>query len=140
FAEFAMRSILRALLLIAPLCAGCGLLRGKPKSASPVLPGQSIKLPGTDMSKVTPPTTARSQKPEGPPVIALPPATAADGDVKVKVVAYVNNMPIFESEIREALVMRLRELEGLSDSQREAKLKEFRAAELEKLIEREVVL
>src|SRR5262245_20735099 len=113
-----MRSILRALLLIAPLCAGCGLLGKKPKSASPVLPGQSIKLPGTDMSKTTaPPTTARSQKADTPPVIALPPATAADGKVEVRVVAYVNNMPIFDSEVREALVMRLRELEGLSESQ-----------------------
>jgi parvulin-like peptidyl-prolyl isomerase len=111
--------------------------KSKPK---PALPGQTIKLPGTDMSKTTPPSAVRTQKPEQPPVIALPPATAADGKVEVKVVAYVNNMPIFDSEVREGLMMRLRELEGLSESQREAKLKEFRAAELEKLIEREVVL
>src|SRR4051794_27762649 len=105
-----MRSILRGLLLTVALWTGvgCNLFSKKPKSAGPVLPGQSIKLPGTDMSKTAPPpTTARSQKPEGPPVIALPPSTAADGDVKVRVVAYVNNMPIFDSEVREGLVMRL---------------------------------
>jgi parvulin-like peptidyl-prolyl isomerase len=135
-----MRKMLYGALLIAPLCAGAGCGLFNRSKAKPALPGSSIKLPGTDMSKTTPPSTARSQKPEGPPVIALPPATAADGDVKVKVVAYVNNMPIFDSEVREALVLRMRDLEGLSDSQREARLKEYRAAELEKLIEREVVL
>src|SRR5262249_20110856 len=135
-----MRLTLRALLLSFPLWAGLGCSLFNKSKPKPALPGQTIKLPGTDMSKTTPPSAVRTQKPEQPPVIALPPVTAADGKVEVKVVAYVNNMPIFDSEVREGLMMRLRELEGLSESQREAKLKEFRSAELEKLIEREVVL
>src|SRR5262245_24107053 len=108
-----MRLTLRALMVFVPLCAGCGVFGKKNKLAQPALPGKPRQVPGADMSKVKP-TTARSQKPDQPPVIALPPATAADGDVKVKVVAYVNNMPIFDSEVRESLVMRGRELEGLS--------------------------
>src|SRR5436190_20592088 len=121
------------LLLTIPLWAGlgCNLLRQKPKTFTPPLPGKPMTVPGFEMPKTPAISTARSQKAEPPPVIALPPTTLADGDVAVKVVAYVNNMPIFESEVREGLMMRLRELEGLSDSQREAKLKEFRAAKLE---------
>jgi parvulin-like peptidyl-prolyl isomerase len=135
-----MRLFRLSTLLILALCAGCGLLHKKPKKVTPGLPGSKLTLPGSQMPTVSPPSLTRSQKPEQPPIIALPPSTPADGKVEVKVVAYVNNMPIFDSEVREALMMRVRDLEGLSDSQREKKLKELRGEEIDKLIDREVIL
>lgn len=128
-----MRPILRGLLLSSPLLfqVGCLGLKTKPKAKSP----PPLTVPSTAAPK-----TLRSQKPEPPPVIGLPKATLADGEIAVRVVAYVNNIPIFDTELREGLMLRLRELEGLSDTEREHKLKELRAQELEKLIEREVVM
>lgn len=135
-----MQPVRRGLMLLALLCAvwSCRSSQ-KPRLVSPPLPGQKIQVPGQPV-KTTAPSSARSQKPEPPPIVTLPPPTLADGEVVVKVIAYVNNVPIFESELREKLVPRLRELEGLSDSERERKLKQLRQEELEKLIEREVVL
>jgi peptidyl-prolyl cis-trans isomerase SurA len=127
--------VMGAVLLGGPSCQS----RQKPPMFKPPLPGQTLQVPGQPVAP-TPPKTTRSQKPESPPVVTLPPATLADGEVVVKVVAYVNNVPIFESELREKLIPRLRELENLSESERERKLKQLREEELEKLIEREVVL
>jgi peptidyl-prolyl cis-trans isomerase SurA len=113
--------------------------RTKPPTFSPPLPGKTIQVPGQPVNAMAP-TKSRSQKPDQPPIVTLPPPTLADGEIVVKVIAYVNNVPIFDSELREKLMPRLRELEGLSDSERERKLKQIRQEELEKLIEREVVL
>jgi peptidyl-prolyl cis-trans isomerase SurA len=127
-----LRRNLYGLLLASP--AGLGL--GCWASA----PARSNRPDGTLPASVPDSTGTRSQKPDAPVVLALPPTTLADGEVSVRAAAYVNNMPIFDSEVREALVLRMRELEGLSESEREQKLKDLRAQELEKLIEREVVL
>ncbi len=135
-----MPPTLRGLLVLALLCAvwSCRSSRN-PRLVTPPLPGQKIQVPGQPVPSAAP-SAARSQKPEPPPIVTLPPPTLTDGEVVVKVIAYVNNVPIFESELREKLIPRLRELEGLSDSERERKLKQLRQEELEKLIEREVIL
>jgi hypothetical protein len=94
---------------------------------------------GAGTPSATPVGTTRSQQPEQPGVLTLPPAKIGD-EVRVRVVAYVNNYPIFDSEVREAVLFHMRELEGLSEEDRERKLKQLRVDELDKLIEREVVV
>jgi parvulin-like peptidyl-prolyl isomerase len=110
-------------------CHMFGSGKPDPRTARPTL---APPLPPV-MSK------ARSQKSETA-LTGLPPVTLADGDVAVRTVAYVNNTPIFESELREMVAFRLREVMELQEPDRSRKLSEIHAAELEKLIEREVCM
>lgn len=126
-----VRPGLCGLLIFSSACFGTGCnLFGKPKQTSPGFPSPSLPVY----------PTARSQKAETPPKVGLPPITLADGEVAVRAVAYVNNSPIFESELREAMLFRLREAAELQEPERSRKLTEIHDAELEKLIEREVVM
>ena len=127
--------LFRGLLLSAPVCLGLGceslgLTREKPIGiGSPMAPPKPVAL--------------RSQNPAPPAPttpVGLPPVTIADGEVAVRAVAYVNNTSIFESELQEAVILRMREVAELQEPERSRRLVELRAAELEKLIEREVIM
>lgn len=90
------------------------------------------------------PTSARPQKPD-PAVkqastVNLPPVTLADGKVAVRAVAYVNNSPIFETEWRESVMQRARDIINLPEPGRSEKLQQIQKEELERLIEREAIL
>jgi len=95
---------------------------------------------GPGSTQVTPVGATRSQQPEQPAVLTLPPAKAGDGEVKVRVIAYVNNLPIFDSELREAVIPHLRELQNLPDAEAEKKFKEIQAQQMENLVDRELVV
>jgi len=89
------------------------------------------------------PSTIRPQKPDDTipgASISLPPTTLADGTIAVRAVAYVNNAPIFENEWREAVNQHASELANLPESQRAEKAKLIETAELERLIDRELVI
>ncbi len=127
-----VRPSLYGLLLISVVVAGAGCnLFGKSKSNATMLPGPSMPIV---------PKSTRSQKADAAPKIGLPPVTLADGQVQVRAVAYVNNSPIFESELREAMLFRMREAAELQEPERSRKLTEIHDAELEKLIDREVIM
>jgi parvulin-like peptidyl-prolyl isomerase len=127
-----VRPTLCGLLMISSVCAGLGCsLFGKPKAAAPTMPAPVMPVI---------PKAARSQKAETPAKVGLPPVTLADGEVKVRAVAYVNNSPIFESELREAMLFRMREVAELQEPERSRKLSEIHDAELDKLIDRELCM
>src|SRR5260370_10932472 len=89
------------------------------------------------------PSLYREQKPEDVrPLSAssLPPTTFADGTIAPRAVAYVNNSPIFESELRDAVMQHVHELAKLGETERSEKLKALRKEELERLIEREAIM
>jgi parvulin-like peptidyl-prolyl isomerase len=129
-----VRPWLFGLLMISTVCAGvgCRMFGAKTDSAA------ASRTLAPPLQPVM--AKARSQKSETANGASLPPVTLADGEVAVRTVAYVNNTPIFESELREMIMFRLREAADLPEPQRSQKLNEIRAAELEKLIEREVCM
>jgi parvulin-like peptidyl-prolyl isomerase len=75
---------------------------------------------------------------------SLPPVTLADGNVAVRAVAYVNNAPIYENELRDAVNQAMgqhtKEYSSLDETERNAKRKEIEKQELDRLIERELIL
>ena len=108
--------------------AGCGLSdsnKGAPSPPPPAPPMPDTK-PAPD--NVIPASATN-----------LPPTTLADGLVAVRVVAYVNKTPIFESELRDSVAHRMGEVAELVEPQRSEKLHALEKAELDKLIEREVI-
>jgi parvulin-like peptidyl-prolyl isomerase len=128
--------LFRSLLLGTPVCLGLGCGSFGQEKQKPIGIGSPMLPPA--------PVALRSQKPDPPapaePNVGLPPVTLADGEVAVRAVAYVNNTPIFESELQEAVVLRLKDVAELQEPQRSRRLVELRTTELERLIEREVVL
>jgi peptidyl-prolyl cis-trans isomerase SurA len=108
---------------------GCGPI--------PRRPDRVTRIPPTNVGDVS----ARSQKPEIKQTAAvLPPVTNADGKVAVRAIAYVNGQPIFDFELRDAMLQRMREVASLTETERDKRLKEIEAQELDKLIEREVIV
>src|SRR5262245_9970347 len=99
----------RGCLLALPIwCSqtGCGLADSKKVT-------QALSPPGAVPE-------VRSQQSEVIPAAAtnLPPATLADGQVAVRVVAYVNKSPIFESDLRESVANRMQEVASLAEPER----------------------
>jgi hypothetical protein len=85
------------------------------------------------------PALARSQKPD--PESASPAATPpADAQLAVKIVARVDDTPILEQELREATYPHLTELIRLPEPLRSERRKQIQQEELQRLIERELVL
>jgi peptidyl-prolyl cis-trans isomerase SurA len=79
-------------------------------------------------------TTTRSQVPD------VVPASSNSGAVAVRTRATVNGIPIMEDELREALAPYVGELLQVPESQRAAALQKLNERELNRLIERELVL
>jgi parvulin-like peptidyl-prolyl isomerase len=91
---------------------------------------------------VTTTGATRGQIPE-PPRPLNPDAAAADPakmQVAVRIRAHVNGAPILEEELREAMVMRTGELLNVPETQRAAYFQEMTGRELDRLIERELIL
>lgn len=104
----------------------------------PRRPDPSTRIPPTQLEH----QAARAQKPEIKQTAAtsLAPAALADGTVAVRAIAYVNGQPIFDFELRDAMLQRMREVANLDEPLRSKKLKEIEEQELDRLIEREVIL
>lgn len=66
--------------------------------------------------------------------------TSTAGQVAVKIRAHVNGAPILDEELREALVLRSNELLQVPDSRRAQAFQELASKELDRLVERELVL
>ncbi|MFO0808240.1 MAG: peptidyl-prolyl cis-trans isomerase [Gemmataceae bacterium] len=66
--------------------------------------------------------------------------TAATPQVAAKIRASVNGIPILDEELREAMTPYLGELMGVPEDQREAIFKKIAQRELDRLIERELIL
>lgn len=118
------------LLLVIAGCVGCGKFPRRSDAMT--------RIPPTNLEY----QAVRAQKPEIKQVSAtsLPPTTFADGNVAVRAVAYVNGQPIFDFELRDAMVQRLREVANLEEPARSRKLQQIEAQEIDKLVEREVIL
>lgn len=89
----------------------------------------------------------RGQAPEQPrPGVTTTSATSngsmppAPGQVAVRIRAHVNGQPILDDELREAMVMRAAEMSRMTETQRVAFAQELASKELERLIERELIL
>jgi peptidyl-prolyl cis-trans isomerase C len=88
----------------------------------------------------------RGQTAENPPQpnVTLTSATAnmpaPTGQVAVKIRAHVNGAPILDEELREALVLRSGELLQVPEARRAQVFQELAGKELDRLIERELVL
>ncbi|MFL5340099.1 MAG: peptidyl-prolyl cis-trans isomerase [Gemmataceae bacterium] len=116
--------LFRGCLLASPLClaVGCGGVPAAPEG---------------------PPPLYRPQKPDGvrqASSVLLPPTTLADGNIAVRAVAYVNNSPIFENELRDQILQHAHELSKMGEAERAEKLKSLQKEELERLIEREAIM
>jgi len=99
--------------------------------AKAVLADAPNLLPPVDVQSTT---TTRSQAPD---VVA---ASSSSGAIAVRMRATVNGIPIMEDELREALAPYLGELIQVPESQRAAALQKLNERELNRLIERELVL
>jgi parvulin-like peptidyl-prolyl isomerase len=99
--------------------------------AKAVLADAPNLLPPVDVQSTT---TTRSQAPD---VVA---ASSSSGAIAVRMRATVNGIPIMEDELREALAPYLGELMQVPESQRAAALQKLNERELNRLIERELVL
>jgi len=91
--------------------------------------------PGTNVSG--PASTSRLQKPE--PVEA-PQPSPTEGEVAVKVRAHVNGLPILDDELRQACYPQLMAIASLPEPERSTRQTQIMRAELEKIIERELIL
>jgi hypothetical protein len=82
------------------------------------------------------------QKPDPQPAsaVVLPAVARGGGEVAVRVMAYVNNSPIFENELRDAAAQRMRELAGLVEPERTNRRRQIFQQEMDKIIERELIL
>lgn len=67
-------------------------------------------------------------------------AGSGDGQITVRIRAHVNGVPILEEEVREATYQYMAEILALQEPQRSAHQKELFDRELQRIIEREVVL
>jgi len=91
---------------------------------------------------VTTTGATRGQTPE-PPRPLNPNGTPAEPNkmqVAVKIRAHVNGAPILDEELREAMVMRTGELLNVPETRRAAFFQEMTGRELDRLIERELIL
>jgi parvulin-like peptidyl-prolyl isomerase len=79
-------------------------------------------------------STTRSQSPD------VLPASSSSGGVAVRIRATVNGIPIMEDELREAVAPHLGELFQVPESQRASALAKLNERELDRLVERELVL
>jgi parvulin-like peptidyl-prolyl isomerase len=86
---------------------------------------------------VTSTTTTRGQKSDLQPVAGT---TAVNGQIAVHLRATVNGIPILDDEVREAMAQYVGELLQTPDSLRPKKQQEIYERELNRLIERELVL
>jgi peptidyl-prolyl cis-trans isomerase SurA len=92
-------------------------------------------------------TATRGQKPEVQPVNIIAnnspgvqPATASTGQVAVRLRAMVNQTPILDDEVREAMAQYVGELLQMPEAMRPQKQQQIYERELQRLIERELVL
>jgi parvulin-like peptidyl-prolyl isomerase len=99
--------------------------------AKAVLADAPNLLPPVEVQTIS---TTRSQKPD---IVA---ASSSSGAIAVRMRATVNGIPIMEDELREALAPYLGELMQIPESQRAAALQKLNERELNRLIERELVL
>ena len=83
---------------------------------------------------VTSTSRSRSQQPD-----VVPASTASNG-VAVRMKASVNGIPIMEDELREAMAPYLIELLQVPESQRAAAMQKITERELNRLVERELIL
>jgi parvulin-like peptidyl-prolyl isomerase len=132
--------------LIGAACAVAGCLSDRPcKVREAALPDArgvhaeaSTLLPPMPVSATGP---TRGQAPEAPvtkvSATELPPPA---GQVAVKIRAHVNGNPILEDELREAMVMRMGEVLAMPEARRAAFFQEVAGRELERLIDRELIL
>lgn len=87
---------------------------------------------------VTSTTATRGQRPEVVPVAGA--ANSASPQVAAKIRASVNGIPILDEELREAMTPYLGELMRIPEDQRESAFNSIAQRELDRLIERELVL
>jgi parvulin-like peptidyl-prolyl isomerase len=121
----------RGFLLAFPIWlapAGCGLADSN-KVAPPAAPANPMPAVKPQQSQDVIPASA----------LSLPPTTAVDGQVAVRIVAYVNRNPIYEHEVLDGIGAHLSELESLAEPERTERLKKLEALELDRIIEREVI-
>jgi parvulin-like peptidyl-prolyl isomerase len=98
-------------------------------------------LPSMPVSSTS---ATRGQAADGPGGAMIVPASGTlpppNGQVAVRIRAHVNGAPILEEELREALVMRTGELMNVPEANRAAVFQELASKEMERLIERELIL
>jgi peptidyl-prolyl cis-trans isomerase SurA len=84
------------------------------------------------------PPTSRSQKPE--PAAEPVPPPVPEGEVAVQIRAVVGGIPILDDELRQATYQQLVGLANLPEPERSTRQRAVVRAELDKLIERELIL
>jgi hypothetical protein len=113
-------------------------------AARPAAAPTEPPAPPTPLNTAPPamPALARSQKPDAEAARPAPPMPPppADGQLAVKIVARVDDVPILEQELREATYHHLGELIRLQEPARSQRRKEVEQQELQLLIERELVM
>jgi parvulin-like peptidyl-prolyl isomerase len=97
--------------------------------------------PAAEASKAAGSSVSRLQKPDAPVTPAsLSSPAAATGQTAVRIRASVNGLAIYDDEVRESTAQHLGEVLRLPPEQRSVALQQLTERELDKLIERELVL
>ncbi|MBX7106399.1 MAG: peptidyl-prolyl cis-trans isomerase [Gemmataceae bacterium] len=101
--------------------------------ASSLLPAMPVASTGA----------TRGQAQELPPGATIVPTSGLPdpaGQVAVRIRAHVNGAPILDEELREAMVLRTGELMNVPETRRASFVQELAVRELDRLIERELIL
>ena len=105
-----------------------------------LLPPMPMQSTGTTRGQMPETRPAAPQPAIGTPVTQTSAVAGRDPSVAVRIRAHVNGHPIMESEVREAMAMRMGELAQIPESRRSAAIQEMTVREIERLVERELVL
>lgn len=131
-------------ILLVLAAAGCASERSPLVAGEPALPVASRSDPDPlSVSRLQKPDNESSPKPMGE--LTLTSANnvfhgPADGQLSVRIRAQVNGLPIFDDEVREATYQYLVMTVNLPEPERTQRQREIYERELDKLIEREMIL
>jgi peptidyl-prolyl cis-trans isomerase SurA len=139
------RRVLAIVGLVAIGCASrtCKVRETAMPAAKDVLADPPALVPAMPMAATGP---TRGQQPESPQQPAPPVQPVAgtlpppNGQVAVRIRAHVNGAPILDEELREAMVLRSGELLNAPEIRRAALFQEMAGKELDRLVERELIL
>lgn len=133
------RLLRSAAAVVGAAAVGCESARPLHAADLGVPPGALVRAAGE-------PAAARMQKAEGdgkpvtPTRLDVPPDPAAKGQVVAQIRAIVNNVPITEGEVYEAAIGPLSAIRATSEEEFKGEAKKVKAAVLEQLIERELLV
>jgi hypothetical protein len=121
--------------------AGCLSAGSSPATRDYARPAANAALDNAPaLCPTVPVATTTANRGQSADIVPTAASASPTGHVAARVRASVNGIPILDDELREAMVQNAREIAQAPDAQRAAKQQEVTERELNRLIERELVL